>query len=335
MSSVALTLARENLPTRQALAFSLSLALHLTLGIFIIALARYEPPPAPPLEISLFPGPLGPASPPPGEKSMEPGPIGPPPEAVVPAPPEAPKAAPAVKPKPSAKKPVTRVVRPAPPAPRVEDQGLLGALRKSGPAPSARTQVFEGVQSSVQLRQRPSEGDATTGTNLGVPRSKADASVGADIIPSGPAVTGSIGSGVGSVVLPGPGGSGSGWGGGGSGSGGGGTGRGGFSVSGAGSGGAGRSYASIWNYTQRYLAGLRWAYNNELRKSASLRGVLVVRYEILASGEVGQVTLVSSGLRDAGLEREVLNQIRTWRYPPESSGSVLVTWPFSFVPPSG
>jgi TonB family protein len=139
---------------------------------------------------------------------------------------------------------------------------------------------------------------------------------------------------VGSVVLPGPGGDGSGWGGGGTGGGGGGTGRGGFSVSGAGSGGAGRSYASIWNWTQRYLSGLRWAYNNELRANASLRGVLVVRYEILTDGSVGQVTMVSSGLKDAHLEQEVLGQIRGWRYPPESSGNVVVTWPFSFLPPS-
>ncbi|MGH7818422.1 MAG: TonB family protein, partial [Candidatus Binatia bacterium] len=104
--------------------------------------------------------------------------------------------------------------------------------------------------------------------------------------------------------------------------------------SGAGSGGTGRSYASIWNHTQRYLAGLRWAYNNELRRSPSLRGVVVVRYEILASGVVGHVSLVSSGLRDPRLEQEVLRQIRGWNYPPEPSGSVLVTWPFSFLPPS-
>jgi TonB family protein len=102
----------------------------------------------------------------------------------------------------------------------------------------------------------------------------------------------------------------------------------GFSVS-----GAGRSYASIWQGTQRYLAGLRWAYNNELRANAALRGVIVVRYEILADGAVGDVALLSSQLRAPRLEQQVLSQIRDWRYPPESTGTVIVTWPFSFLPP--
>jgi TonB family protein len=102
----------------------------------------------------------------------------------------------------------------------------------------------------------------------------------------------------------------------------------GFSVS-----GAGRSYASIWQGTQRYLAGLRWAYNNELRTNAALRGVIVVRYEILADGAVRDVVLVSSQLRAPRLEQQVLSQIRDWRYPPEPTGTVIVTWPFSFLPP--
>jgi TonB family protein len=106
------------------------------------------------------------------------------------------------------------------------------------------------------------------------------------------------------------------------------AGRGGFSVS-----GGGRSYASIWQGTQRYLAGLRWAYDNELHMHAGLRGVIVVRYEILADGAVGDVAMVSSELRAPRLEQQVLSQIRDWRYLPDASGTVVVTWPFSFRPP--
>jgi TonB family protein len=108
----------------------------------------------------------------------------------------------------------------------------------------------------------------------------------------------------------------------------GGAGGGGFSVS-----GGGRSYASIWQGTQRYLAGLRWAYDNELHMHAGLRGIIVVRYEILADGVVGEVAMVSSELRAPRLEQQVLNQIRDWRYLPEATGTVVVTWPFSFRPP--
>ena len=328
MSAATLTLNGDTAPPRQALAFSASLLLHLTFGAIIFWIAAQEVPP-PPIEISIFEGPRGPASPPPGEKSAAPGPVGPPPEVVKQA--DAPKA-PANKVK--VAKPQRPVVKPVPVERAVQDQGLLAAFKQRGPAPT--TQAFEGVESSVRLRKAPTEGAAEQGSTLGTARTKADVSAGADVGPSGPAVTGSLASGVGSVVLPGPGGSGSGWnsGAGGKGSGGGGTGRGGFSVTGAGAGGAGRSYSSIWEWTQRYLAGLRWAYNNELRNNAGLRGVILVRYEILSSGSVGQVTMVSSQLKDPHLEQEVLNQIRGWHYPPEPSGTVVVTWPFSFLPPS-
>ena len=130
---------------RQTIAFSLSLVLHLTFAVLIFILAQREVP-QPPLEISIFEGPKGPASPPPGEKSAEPGPVGPPPEVAQPA--RAPKAPPAPK--------VKAVARPHPvpkaePVARpVEEQGLLAALKKTGPMPT--TQAFEGVQSSVTLR---------------------------------------------------------------------------------------------------------------------------------------------------------------------------------------
>ncbi len=318
MSVAALTLGGDHPASRQAVALSLSVTLHLTLGIFIFVVAQRKPI-EPPIEISIFEeGPRGPASPPPGPKSPEPGPI------------EAPKAVEAPKPKVARAKPVPR---PAPAPVPVENQGLLAALKRTGPLP--KTQAFEGVESSVRLRERPAEAQATTGT-LGTARARADVRVSSEVVSSGgPAVSGSLGSGVGSVVLPGPGGGGSGWGAdGASDGGGGGRGRGGFSVSGAGAGGAGRSYASIWNWTQRYLAGLRYSYNNELRTIPTLRGVLLVRYQILASGDVSDVAMLSSGLHDPRLEQEVLRQIRGWKYPPEPTGTVVVTWPFSFLPPS-
>jgi len=166
---------------------------------------------------------------------------------------------------------------------------------RPAPPPAPPTQALEGVESTVELREPPPPGPAANGELTTPARS------------GGPSERAGGERGAG---------------------------RGGFSVSGAGVGGAGRSYASIWEWTQRYLPGLRWAYHSELRNNPELRGVMVVRYEILASGTVGDVTLISTELGDHRLERGVLRQIREWRYPPEPSGSVVVTWPFSFEPPS-
>lgn len=313
---------------RRTIALSLSLLLHLTFAFVILVLVRHEVAP-PPLEISIFEGPLGPASPPPGEKSAEPGPVGPPRQAAKPveAPPKASSAAKA--------KTVAAHPHPLPKLTAAErpDRGFRASVRKTGPAPE--TQVLEAVQSIVTPRTAPSEGAPASETTPDTAHAKADVAVDS-VMTTGQQASASVGADIGSAVLPGPGDGGSGWnsGDGGWGVSGGGAGRGGFSVTGAGAGGAGRSYASIWEWTQRYLASLRSAYNNALRNDAALRGVIVVRYEILPSGAVGDVTTLSSQLRDPHLEQEVMNQIRGWRYPAEPSGSVLVTWPFSFRPPS-
>jgi len=69
-------------------------------------------------------------------------------------------------------------------------------------------------------------------------------------------------------------------------------------------------------------------------EDAAVRGVRVVRYEILGSGAVGDVAMLSTQLRDPYCEEEVLNQMRGWRYTPEPTGTVVVTRPLSFLPPS-
>jgi TonB family protein len=170
-------------------------------------------------------------------------------------------------------------------------------LERSRPAPSRPPSVqgFQGVEASVEEKEAVRAGPAVNG-GPGAPARPGAPSASAGGEPGGPA--GSH-----------------------------------FSVSGAGAGGAGRSYVSILEWTRRYLSALRRAYDSELRNHPGLRGVVVVRYEILASGAVGDVRLVSTDLADHGLERSVLGQIREWRYPPEPSGDVVVTWPLRFEPP--
>ncbi len=309
MSVATWMLGGDRATSRQALSLSLSLLLHLTFGVVAFLLAQRERP-EPPIEVAIFEGPRGPSSPPPGEPSVAPGPVGSAPEEAQAA--EAPTAPPTPKvkvaqPRRPAPKPAAPVERPV-----EEPRRLAAALGKTGLAPT--TQAFEGVESSVQPRNAPSESEAPTGMS-GTARSNA-------AVAGGPAVTGSAGS----VLLPGPGGGGAGAGGG--------IGRGGFSVSGAGAGGTSRSYAAIWEWTQRYLVGFRWAYDDHLRVTPTLRGLMVVRYQISSSGSVGDVTLVSSQIQNPQLEQAILHQILGWRYPPEPSGTVVVTWPFSFLPPS-
>ena len=75
MSAAAMMFGGERPTPRPTLAFSLSVLLHLAFALLIYAVARREAA-FPPLEISIFDGPKGPASPPPGEKSATAGPVG-------------------------------------------------------------------------------------------------------------------------------------------------------------------------------------------------------------------------------------------------------------------
>jgi len=326
VSAANLIFGAESPTPRHTLAFSLSLLLHLTFAVVILLSIRREVP-SPPLEISIFEGARGPAAAPPGERSAEPGPAGPPakevrPIEMVPAPlVEAPHGNPVARSHPAPK--AIHAER------RVEEKSSPVALKKPGPAPTP--QVPESAQRSVARREAPAAG--TAAVMLGTAPSRPEAAVGSAAA-ANPRVSSNLGASVAPVGLSGPGGGGSGWTShsGGAGTGGGGTGHGGFSVAGAGA--AGRSYTSIWESTQRYLARLRLAYNNALRNDATVRGVIVVRYEILESGAVGEVAMLSSQLRDPYFEEELLNQIRGWRYTPEPTGTVVVTWPLSFLPPS-
>jgi TonB family protein len=249
---------------RRALAFTLSLLLHLALALLILAVIDRHLAPAP-IEVSIVAGEAGPDS---GNPAPAPGPAAAP-SSGVPPPKEATRAASV----PRAKVVRRPRVQSKPQEARLTQEEPSLAIRDPSPAPVARASS----DASSTETARATRADAVEAG------SEADAGAG---------------------------------------------GRGPFSVS-----GGGRSYASIWQGTQRYLAGLRWAYDNELRAHSGLHGVIVVRYEILSDGAVGDVAMVSSELQAPRLEQQVLRQIRDWRYLPEATGTVVVTWPFSFRPP--
>ncbi len=98
----------------------------------------------------------------------------------------------------------------------------------------------------------------------------------------------------------------------------------------------GRPASQIRKVVASYLGGLRYLYNKELRKNPSLRGKATVTFEIAPSGRITRTVLVYSSLGSRSLENGILANIRKWKFPriPEDRGSVRVTYPFVFLPPS-
>ena len=67
-------------------------------------------------------------------------------------------------------------------------------------------------------------------------------------------------------------------------------------------------------------------------RNPTLAGKITVRFTILPSGRVSDVTVADSSIDDEGLKSRIIRVIKNWRFPaiPESEGNVTVNFPFIF-----
>lgn len=73
-------------------------------------------------------------------------------------------------------------------------------------------------------------------------------------------------------------------------------------------------------------------YNRALRKDPFLKGKVLFELEILASGKVNKVTIKSSELNNAKLERQLTMILRAIKFSEESVGTVVTIWAIDFLP---
>lgn len=86
-------------------------------------------------------------------------------------------------------------------------------------------------------------------------------------------------------------------------------------------------YAAILSYT----GGLKYLYNNALRKDPSLKGTVTVKMVISTTGKAREVVIVSSTLNSPELEEAIANRIYMWRFPGFKWGeSFTTTYTFDF-----
>lgn len=64
-----------------------------------------------------------------------------------------------------------------------------------------------------------------------------------------------------------------------------------------------------------YAGGLKYLYNNALRKDPSLKGRITVKMVISPAGKASEVTIVSSTLNAPELEKAIADRIYMWRFP--------------------
>ncbi len=98
-------------------------------------------------------------------------------------------------------------------------------------------------------------------------------------------------------------------------------------------GGEARSDQSLLGVVRRYAPGIRYCYDNELKKDPGLGGKLVFGITVAASGRVTDVAIVTDSVRSAALTSCATAQIEAWKFPVIPEGVVTFHAPFVFTPP--
>ncbi len=83
-----------------------------------------------------------------------------------------------------------------------------------------------------------------------------------------------------------------------------------------------------------YLPELEAAYSVALRRNPELKGRLLIRFRIDASGKIQQAEAMEALFRDAPFMAAVVKKVLRWNFEPTGGRTVEVLYPFVFMAPS-
>lgn len=93
-----------------------------------------------------------------------------------------------------------------------------------------------------------------------------------------------------------------------------------------------RSEMTIRRTLEAHKARLYARYNRSLRKDPFLQGKVLFEIEIQPSGQISSVTIKSSELNNAKLERQLLVILRSIKFAKENVGVMTTIWAIDFLP---
>ena len=94
-----------------------------------------------------------------------------------------------------------------------------------------------------------------------------------------------------------------------------------------------REEVEVYRVVSSYVGGLKYLYNNELRKNPSLKGKITVKIVVSPDGKVVKAEVISSTLGFLELEEAIINRIYRWRFS-EMKGveDFTIDYTFDFAP---
>jgi TonB family protein len=75
---------------------------------------------------------------------------------------------------------------------------------------------------------------------------------------------------------------------------------------------------------------IKACYENQLKRNPSLKGKIRIRFTILETGGLTDVTVVENTLGSPEVSSCIVGTMRGWRTPFRPSGTVTVEYPFVF-----
>jgi TonB family protein len=99
-----------------------------------------------------------------------------------------------------------------------------------------------------------------------------------------------------------------------------------------GSGKASRSIEEIKIVFERNKGSIYQIYQRALREEPTLQGKVILELKIAPSGQVTDLRVVSSELKNVELERRLLARIKQFDFGAKDVDAITVTWPVDFLP---
>ncbi|NBD13609.1 AgmX/PglI C-terminal domain-containing protein [Corallococcus silvisoli] len=85
-------------------------------------------------------------------------------------------------------------------------------------------------------------------------------------------------------------------------------------------------------FIQRMKASIQRCYEKELKRDPTLKGRVMVRFNLKPDGRAGNIEVDESTLRSEGVSSCIVTTIRGWKFPFQPSDDVPVSYPFIFSP---
>lgn len=94
-----------------------------------------------------------------------------------------------------------------------------------------------------------------------------------------------------------------------------------------------RDEAGVYKTVMAYSGGLKYIYNNALRKTPTLRGKVTARITISPEGKVKKAEIINSTLNSPELEEQITARIYLWKFPDaRGSEDFTIEYTFDFAP---